>query len=275
LAWSVHNKVFSTLMPHQKILIIDDEAASIGLLLAYLGDRAGQIMVALDGPDGIAKALAGQPDLILLDLKLPGIDGFAICQQLKADMRTAHIPVIFLTASALLQDKLKGFALGAVDYITKPFIEDEVIARVGVQLALRQQLNRLEALGTSHALARFAPPADRDQVLLQQAIDFLGAEMADPPSLAELARRVGSNGRKLTDLFRHHLGMTVFDYLDDLRLETARRLLESSGLAIGRVAEQIGYRNPGDFTRAFRRRYQVTPREYRQSCGQQDAVNDV
>jgi transcriptional regulator GlxA family with amidase domain len=146
---------------------------------------------------------------------------------------------------------------------------------VGLQLALRQQLNRLEALGTSHALARFAPPADRDQVLLQQAIDFLGAEMADPPSLAELARRVGSNGRKLTDLFRHHLGMTVFDYLDDLRLETARRLLASSAQAIGRVAEQIGYRNPGDFTRAFRRRYQVTPREYRQSCGQQDAVNDV
>ena len=262
-------------MHHRKILIIDDEAASIGLLLAYLGDRIGQIMVALDGLDGIAKALVGQPDLILLDLKLPGIDGFAICQQLKADMRTANIPVIFLTASTLLQDKLKGFALGGVDYITKPFIEDEVIARVGVHLTLRQQFNRLEALGTMRTLEQFSPPADRDLVLLQQTLDLLGAEMAGPPSLTELARRVGSNGRKLTDLFHHHLGMTVFDYIDDMRMVAARRLLASSALAIGRVVDQIGYRNPGDFTRAFRRRFQVTPREYRQSCGPQSAVNDV
>ena len=260
-------------MQHQKILIIDDEAASIGLLLAYLDDRAVQIMVSMDGLDGIAKALAGQPDLILLDLKLPKLDGFAICERLKADVRTADIPVIFLTASTLLEDKLKGFALGGVDYITKPFFEAEVIARVDVQLAMRQHLRRLEALGAQCVQMRFPTPIDRDQVLLQQAIELLSAEMAAPHSMAELTQRVGSNGRKLTELFRHHLGMTVFDYLLELRLKTSRRLLASSNQAIGLVAEQIGFRNPGDFTRAFRRRYQVTPRDYRQSCGQPSGVD--
>ena len=122
-----------------RLLIIDDQPNSVGLLLAYLGDKGVDILVALDGRDGLKKAIAGQPDLILLDVTMPVLDGFKVCEQLKADSRTATIPVIFLSAADSTEDKLQGFALGAVDYIGKPFSEQEVLARVFVHLGNRQR----------------------------------------------------------------------------------------------------------------------------------------
>jgi DNA-binding response OmpR family regulator len=258
---------------HPKLLIIDDDPGSVGLLLAHLGDRELQIMVALGGEDGFTKALSGQPHLILLDLTMPGIDGFATCERLKSERRTAAIPVIFLTASTARDDKLRGFALGGVDYITKPFDEAEVLARVAVQLQVQRQLRRLEVLGTQHVLERRRPSADRESFMLQEAVCILNAQMTEAPNLPDLAHRVGTNERKLTELFRHRFGMTVFDYLSELRLDTGRRLLESTDTPVSLIAEAVGYQNPGDFARAFRRHYQVSPRNYRQACGHLDTEN--
>ena len=87
-------------------------------------------MTALNGADGLLSAQYGQPDLILLDIKMPGQDGFSVCRQLKSNTCTQSIPVIFFTALNVLEDKLSAFQLGAVDYITKPFDVREVMARV-------------------------------------------------------------------------------------------------------------------------------------------------
>ena len=86
--------------------------------------------MALNGADGLLSAQYGQPDLILLDIKMPGQDGFSVCRQLKSNTCTQSIPVIFFTALNVLEDKLSAFQLGAVDYITKPFDVREVMARV-------------------------------------------------------------------------------------------------------------------------------------------------
>ena len=248
--------------------------ASTGALRAAPLPGLCQLMVALGGEDGIAKALTGQPDLILLDLTMPGLDGFATCERLKADRRTAAIPVIFLTASTALDDKLRGFAVGAMDYVTKPFNEAEVLARVSVQLQVRQQLRRLEMQGTQRILERRRIPADREASMLQEAVCILNDQMSEAPNLSDLAHRVGTNERKMTDLFRHRFVMSVFDYLSQLRLDTGRRLLESTDTPVSRIAETVGYQNPGDFSRAFRRRYQVSPRNYRQARGQSDAGDE-
>jgi DNA-binding response OmpR family regulator len=261
------------LKPHPKLLIIDDDPGSVGLLLAHLGDRDLRIMVALGGEDGLAKALSGQPDLILLDLTMPGLDGFATCERLKAEWRTASIPVIFLTASTTRDDKLRGFAVGGMDYITKPFDEAEVLARVSVQLQVHRQLRQLKMLGTQRVLERHPVPADREAGMLQEAVTILNEQMSEAPNLPDLAHRVGTNERKLTELFRQQFGMSVFDYLCELRLDTGRRLLESTDTPVSLIAETVGYQNPGDFARAFRRHYQVSPRNYRQACGQNDAGN--
>lgn len=250
-----------------RLLIIDDQPDSVALLLAYLERTETDIRVALNGEDGLARARDARPDLILLDVVMPGLDGFAVCRQLKADPRLAPTPVIFLSASPAVEDKLKGFEAGAVDYITKPFAEQEVLARVLVHLQAKQRLDLLESMARRRVLEGVESPGEREERIFSKAVAFLEDHLSDPPGLQALARQMGCNERKLTDLFRHQVGMTVFDYVSELRMETARRLIEGSALQVQLIAERVGYRNAGDFTRAFRRRYGVTPREYRVAKG--------
>ena len=128
--------------PTPTILIIDDNAANLGVLTGYLRGHGFEMMIARSGLDGIEKARRGQPDLILLDVMMPGLDGFETCRRLKADPATGEIPVIFITALDSVEDKVNGFAAGGVDYLTKPLHEAEVLARVRTHLNIRalQQL---------------------------------------------------------------------------------------------------------------------------------------
>ncbi len=250
-----------------RLLIVDDQPDSVALLLSYLGDQELDIRVALDGEDALVKAQSGQPNLVLLDVVMPGLDGFEVCRRLKDDPRTADIPVIFLSASNAIADKLKGFTVGGVDYVTKPFSEAEVLARVSVHLHSKQRLARLESMAANRVLETVADLTGRDDRIFQDAVRMLESRLADPPTLTGLTQALGTNERKLTELFRRRVGLTVFDYFGEMRLETGRRLLEGSDIRIQLIADRVGYRNAGDFTRAFRRRYGVTPREYRQARG--------
>ncbi|MBL8491220.1 MAG: response regulator [Rhodocyclaceae bacterium] len=251
--------------PFPVLLIIDDQPESIALLISYLEHREMDIRVAMDGRDGIEKAKAGRPDLVLLDIAMPGMDGFSVCEALKGNPVTADIPIVFLSASGAIDDKLKGFALGAVDYITKPFAEDEVLARVGVHLHTRYRIARLETMVGQRAVAEAVHAESQDERCFRSALDILEQRLAFPPSLQDLARELGISDRKLTELFRDRVGMTATDYFSELRLETAKRLLAATDTQVQLVADRVGYRNPGDFTRAFRRRFGVGPREYRQA----------
>lgn len=247
-----------------RLLIVDDRTDSVALLLSYLRDQAIDIMVAKDGDDGLRKAVKGRPDAILMDVAMPGMDGYAACRRLKADPRTANVPVIFLSANMAVEHRLEGFAAGGVDYIGKPFSAEEVLARVFVHLRFKRHLDRLEAVAGAQARDVAAAPRAADPVA--EAIAELQRDPAAWPGLPDLARRVGTNEKKLTELFRQRFGMSVFEYLVDLRLETARRQLCNTALQVQLIAAHAGFANASDFSRAFRRRYGVTPREYRQSC---------
>ena len=118
------------------LLIIDDEAANIQVISDFLETQGIEIMMAKNGADGISRAVKGQPDLILLDIRMPDMDGYEVCHQLKSDKSTKEIPIIFMTGLTELDDKLKAFAVGGVDYITKPFQESELLARVSVHLQM-------------------------------------------------------------------------------------------------------------------------------------------
>lgn len=118
------------------VLIIDDEAANIQVLSDFLEAQGIEIMIAKNGTDGISRAKKGQPDLILLDIRMPGMDGYEVCLQLKSDEATREIPIIFMTGLTELDDKLKAFVVGGVDYVTKPFQESELLARVSVHLKM-------------------------------------------------------------------------------------------------------------------------------------------
>lgn len=126
------------------ILMVDDTPANLGILLELFERDGYDLLVAEDGASGIERAAFAKPDLILLDVLMPKQDGFVTCQQLKDNSDTQNIPIIFMTALTDTENKVKGFQLGAVDYITKPFQQEEVRARVQLQLNLLYAQRQLE-----------------------------------------------------------------------------------------------------------------------------------
>lgn len=127
-----------------KIFLVDDLAYNLRLLSRILKRQNYQVYQALDGANALEDVPKIMPDLILLDIKMQGIDGYQVCQQLKSNPQTAEIPVIFISNSDEMVDKVKAFSMGGVDYITKPFQPDEVILRVENQLNLRSLQRTLQ-----------------------------------------------------------------------------------------------------------------------------------
>ena len=117
------------------ILIADDTPANFGVVVDSLVNRGYRVLVALDGEEALERALFSQPDLILLDVTMPGINGFETCRRLKADERTRDIAVIFMTSLTGSEDMIEGFSAGGVDYVTKPIAVEEMLARIRVHLA--------------------------------------------------------------------------------------------------------------------------------------------
>jgi len=126
------------------ILIVDDTPTNIGVVTDYLGDYGFEILIARDGEKALQRSRYTRPDLILLDVMMPGIDGFETCRRLKADQTTQDIPVIFMTALANPEDKVKGFEAGGVDYVTKPLHQEEVLARITTHLRIQDLTRNLQ-----------------------------------------------------------------------------------------------------------------------------------
>lgn len=249
-----------------RLLVIDAQPDSFESLLAPLAEEDAEVVFARDGAEGHAKALATRPDLILLDMFLPGEGGVAVCRRLKGDTRTADIPVLCMSPTSNLEDKLKAFAHGAVDFLLKPVVTQEAVARIRIHLTTKRRIDRLQSMVAQTVLDRVGDQAYPDEQIFSQALSMLEKQMAKPPRLIDLARALGANERRLTEIFRKRVGMTVFDYFSEVRLETARHLLEASRMRIQTIASHVGYSNAGDFTRAFRRRYGISPRQHRYQC---------
>src|SRR5688572_8404387 len=121
----------------KRILIVDDVPDNLSVLFEFLSARGFEVLVADSGNLALEELPQTNPDLILLDVMMPGIDGYETCRRIKANERFRDVPLFFLTALSDTVDKVKGFSLGAVDYITKPIDPDEVLARVRAHLELR------------------------------------------------------------------------------------------------------------------------------------------
>jgi signal transduction histidine kinase/DNA-binding response OmpR family regulator/streptogramin lyase len=130
-------KVLGIIMPKQPvILVVDDVPINIKFLLNILKEHHFEVLIAKDGETALKVVERRKPHLILLDIMMPGINGFEVCQRLKENTKTQDIPVVFMTTLSEINDKIKGFQLGAVDYVTKPFQEEEVLSRIRTHLKL-------------------------------------------------------------------------------------------------------------------------------------------
>jgi two-component system sensor histidine kinase/response regulator len=167
------------------VLIVDDTPANVAMLAENLGIRGLSVMVAQDGEEGVERARFALPDLILLDVMMPGLGGFEACRRLKACQETKDIPVIFMTALSDIGDKMMAYSVGGVDYVTKPFHTEEVLARVNAHLALRKMQRELVA--QNHLLQQEIAVRHKAQEILGRRTDELARSNAELEQLAYVA----------------------------------------------------------------------------------------
>jgi CheY-like chemotaxis protein len=246
--------------PGPSILLIDDSVVDLHRLIAMMSARRMRLHVAHDGREGFHKALVLQPRLILLDMVMPVMDGFATLRNLKADETTRHIPVIFLSASNDVSTRVEALSLGAVDYIGKPFSEQEVIARVGIHLKLAPKPQRAASAPGRESAHR--APTD-DARIVDIVTGHVREHLDDVPSPAELARLAGTNETRLNRAFKARLGMAVIGWVREERLLRAKLLLATTATPVATIGQHLGYASAAAFSRAFSERFGCSPRAFR------------
>lgn len=177
--------------PKGNILIVDDLIQNLHFLSEVLSKRGYKVRSVTNGKMALRTIRNHPPDIVLLDIKMPEMDGYQVCQTLKADETTAEIPVIFLSALDEVMDKVKAFQLGGIDYITKPFQPEEVLARIQTQLTIQKQKHQLreqieqhqqtaEILYQSRSLLVSLLNSSKDGIVAMQAVrDMLNEEIND------------------------------------------------------------------------------------------------
>jgi len=252
-----------------RILIVEDEPINLGLIVETLKDCGFELLTAINSEEAISIALSLIPSLILLDIRIPGMNGFEVCKHLKSVATTKDIPIIFLTAVNKIEEKVKAFQIGGIDYITKPYEPAEVLARVILHLdqhqlyhRLQQQIEAYEKVGIPSTESLGLPPSEHANALLKVS-DYLLGNLAHNPSLDELAELAATNRTTLNQDFQRYYGMTVFDWLREQRLLKAALLLRTTDNSVMDISHFVGFVSHAGFSTSFRQRFGVTPREYR------------
>ncbi len=224
----------SKVEPHvpASILVVDDTRANLRLLVGILTEHGYKVRPAMNGRVALAAAQAEPPDLILLDIMMPEMDGYEVCEQLKADERTRDIPLIFISAMSEVLDKVKAFSVGGVDYITKPFQVEEVLARVETHLTigrlqknLQEQNTRLqeENIRRMRVMEAFKDSRERYRLLAENSNDIISRQNTQGIYLyASPACRL-LLGYKLEEIIGHY----VFEFIHPQDLPAIQAIYEN------------------------------------------------
>lgn len=183
------------------ILIVDDTPANLSVLAECLSTAGYSLMVAEDGEEALSQTQLSRPSLILLDVMMPGIDGFETCRRLKAAESTRDIPVIFMTALADTTEKVRAFSAGAVDYITKPIQHAEALARINTHLTLCQLRRELEKeLALKQKFMRIAAHDLRNPLCLILMSGAQARRNGAPPAIAEKLENIDFSARQMQSI---------------------------------------------------------------------------
>jgi len=223
----------------ETILIVEDEKDIVKMLDYNLKKEGYKILVAHDGEDALDTANAKHPDLILLDLMLPGVDGLEVCKQLKLERKTASIPVIMLTAKTQESDKVVGLELGADDYVTKPFSPRELIARIKAVLRRGKENDKLpEILKIGDLTIDFSKIAF---TVKDKPVELTSKEFELLKTLIKAKGRVLSRDYLLDNIWGFNNAIEIQTRTVDVHIRTLRKKLESEAKRILTV-KNYGYR---------------------------------
>jgi len=245
------------------VLVVEDNAELRAFIRMHLQGRF-RVVEAADGLQGLELARSVLPDLVLSDVMMPGLDGYALCRALKEDAETDFIPVILLTARAAAEDRLAGLRQAADAYLTKPFEVEELTTRIDNLIALRRRLRERFA----GKVIRMRPPpvevASSDAKFLEQVRAVIGIHLGDEEFSVEALAGLVSHSRG--HLHRQLKGITdesPSDLLRRMRLERAAQLLEAGAGSVSEIAYGVGFKSVAHFSNRFQEHFGVRPSAYR------------
>lgn len=242
-----------------KLLIVEDNSDLVQYLIACVEDQY-EYSVAQNGQAGIDRAIELVPDIIISDVMMPEKNGFELCQALKTDQRTSHIPIVLLTADAGDDARISGLEKGADAYLTKPFNRGELMIRLQKLIELRLQLQQkyqnleLETIGS-----------DQESTFIQSIREAIEANLDDEQyGIHELCRDIGMSRAQIHRKLKALTGRSTSHYIRSIRLQKATKILLNTDLNISQVAFEVGFNDPRYFSRTFQQEFGQSPKAYRE-----------
>lgn len=254
---------------HPLVLLVEDNADIIAYLKLCLGDQY-RFLFARNGEEGLEIALEEIPDLIISDVMMPVMDGLEMCQNLKHEERTSHIPVIMLTALSSVKSRVKGLWKGADGYLSKPFAKEELEALMVNLLEGRKRLQAFfgdKTKKTPDLLTTKFPEEKeytvKEEEFLTKIVDLIEARISDPRLRTDdLAQKLAMSKTQLWRKIKAVTGQSTGEFIESVKLGRAADMLVEGKKSVSEVAYEVGYTDPSYFTKRFSRRFGQVPSDY-------------
>ena len=247
------------------VLIIEDNKDVVSYLKSCL-DGIYQVEVAQNGQEGIDKAIEQTPDLIISDVMMPLKDGLEVCDTLKNDERTSHIPIILLTAKADIESRLSGLTRGADDYLTKPFNEKELLIRMKNLLDIRQALHTRYQSGEPIIPTKDISLKKEDEFIIKIR-EIITTHMSDENfKVGTICQEIGMSRSQLHKKIKALTGNSISHMIKEIRINHGINLLKTTDLQVAEIAFQLGFNDSGYFSRVLVAELGKTPSEIRKEA---------
>jgi signal transduction histidine kinase/ligand-binding sensor domain-containing protein/DNA-binding response OmpR family regulator len=255
--------VRDTRLDDAPIVLIVEDSNDVRRLIYETLEEDFKIVEAVDGIEGRDIALDIIPDLIVSDVMMPGIDGFELCEILKTDERTSHIPIVMLTAKAGIESKIIGLEYGADDYILKPFSGKEIRARIKNLIEQRRKLRDLYGK-TAPDTGNPDAPISVDDKFLRRVLDVVKAHISDENfDVLMFSREVGLSHSQLHRKLTALTGKSASHFVRSVRLSKAAELLRQNAGNVAEITYQVGFSSQAYFSKCFHQEFGCSPTEYK------------
>jgi signal transduction histidine kinase/ligand-binding sensor domain-containing protein/DNA-binding response OmpR family regulator len=238
------------------LLIVEDNSDVRKYIISHLEEQY-RIQEAVDGEDGLEQALNHIPDLIISDVMMPKMDGFELCNKLKTDEKTSHIPIIMLTAKATSKDKIEGYETGADDYIMKPFDATELQVRIKNLIEIRRKLQE------KFSSDDFVIPKELssiDEEFMKRVLQVLNEHISEEEfSIEELGKEAAMSRKHLHRKLKALTGKSPSQFMRSLRLTKARNLIKEKRGTISEISFMVGFSSPIYFNKCFKEEFGYSP----------------
>ncbi len=240
------------------VLIIEDNADVAHYLKICLEGKY-QILNAIDGKEGIEVAFERIPDIIISDVMMPNMDGYQVCEALKSDSRTDHIPIILLTAKAGIEDRLTGLSSGADAYLAKPFLKEELLTRLDQLTFHRKKLiEKLSKQPYRHLLEQRTTTTE--STFVKSCVEIIHREMNTQSfDSTQLAQYLFMSESQVYRKLKAVTGKSVALFIRSVRLQKGHELLQTTSKTVAEVAYEVGFNNPSWFSKTFKEEFGLLP----------------